>query len=83
MFRFVSLLLNVPVNILVIKYINDLVNENGEFYQQNEFTMKTGIQTHFLEYNGLIKAIKHYLQIINFLLLFLITAAGCCAVWRP
>ena len=48
-----------------IKYINDLVNENGEFYQQNEFTMKTGIQTHFLEYNGLIKAIKHYLQIIN------------------
>ena len=30
-----------------IKYINDVVNENGEFYQQNEFTMKTRIQTHF------------------------------------
>ena len=27
--------------------------------------MKTGIQTHFLEYSGLIKAMKHYLQIIN------------------
>ena len=28
-----------------IKYVNDLVNENGDFYRQNEFTMKTGIQT--------------------------------------
>ena len=46
-----------------IKYINDLVNENGDFYQQNEFT--TGIQTNFLQYNGLIQSIKHYLKLMK------------------
>ena len=48
-----------------IKYVNDLVNENGDFYQQNEFTMKTGIQTNFLQYNGLIQSIKHYLKLMK------------------
>ena len=48
-----------------IKYINDLIDENGKFYQLNEFKMKTGIQTNFLEYNGLIKSIRHYLQSIH------------------
>ena len=48
-----------------IRYINDLVNENGNFYQQNEFTLITGIHTIFLQYNGLIKAIQHFLKIIN------------------
>ena len=48
-----------------IKYVNDLVNENGDFYQQNEFTTKTGIQTNFLQYNGLIQSIKHYLKLMK------------------
>ena len=48
-----------------IKDINDLIDENGKFYQLNEFKMKTGIQTNFLEYNGLIKSIRHYLQSIH------------------
>ena len=34
-----------------IKYVNDLINEQGEFYEQTEFMQKTGIQTNFLQYN--------------------------------
>lgn len=45
-----------------VRYINDLVSENGFFYQQAEFTLKTGIQTNFLQYNGLIQSIKQYLK---------------------
>ena len=37
-----------------IKYINDLIDENGEFYTQADFSIKTGIKTNFLQYNGLI-----------------------------
>ena len=48
-----------------IKYVNDLINEHGEFYEQTEFMQKTGIQTNFLQYNGLIKSIKMYLKNIN------------------
>ena len=48
-----------------IKYINDLVNENGEFYHYNEFSMNTGINTNFLQYNGLINAIKQFLKTKN------------------
>ena len=48
-----------------IKYINDLVNENGEFYHYNEYSMNTGINTNFLQYNGLINAIKQFLKTKN------------------
>ena len=48
-----------------IKYVNDLINEHGEFYEQTEFMQKTRIQTNFLQYNGLIKSIKMYLKNIN------------------
>ena len=45
-----------------VRYINDLVNENGRLYEQVEFTQKTGIQTNFIQYNGLIQSIKQYLK---------------------
>lgn len=45
-----------------VRYINDLVNENGIFYEQAEFTEKTGIQTNFIQYNGLIQSIKQYFK---------------------
>ena len=48
-----------------IKFVNDLINEHGEFYEQTEFMQKTGIQTSTLQYNGLIKSIKMYLKNIN------------------
>ena len=48
-----------------IKYINDLINENGKFYTETEFTAKTGIKTNLLQHSGLIKAIKIYLKDMN------------------
>ena len=44
------------------KYVNDLIKQNGDFYTQVDFTMKTGIKTNFHQYNGLIKATKQYLK---------------------
>ena len=46
-------------------YINDLVDDKGDFYTQADFSRKTGIKTNFLQYNGLIKAIKQYLKHIK------------------
>ena len=48
-----------------VKYINDLVDDKGDFYTQADFSRKTGIKTNFLQYNGLIKAIKQYLKHIK------------------
>ena len=48
-----------------VKYVNDLGDDNGDFYTQADFSMKTGIKTNFLQYNGLIKAIKQYLKHIK------------------
>ena len=48
-----------------IKYINDLINKNGKFYTETEFSAITGIKTNFLQYSGLIKAIKIYLKDMN------------------
>lgn len=45
-----------------IMYINDLINENGDFYSETEFSSKTGVKTNFLQYSGVIKAIKNYLK---------------------
>ena len=41
------------------------IDENGNFYTQADFSIKTGIKTNFLQYNGLIKAIKQYLKQIK------------------
>ena len=48
-----------------IKYINDLIDKNREFYRQGDFTMKTGVKTNFLQYNGLIRSVNEYLNHIK------------------
>ena len=48
-----------------IMYVNDLINEKGDFYTETEFSYKTGIRTNFLQYNGLIKTIKNYLKYMH------------------
>ena len=45
-----------------VRFINDLVKDNGEFFTQGEFTDNTGIQTNSLQYHGIIRAIKTYLK---------------------
>ena len=41
-----------------IKYINDLIDVNGSFLNLDSFRNKFDIQSNFLEYNGIITAIK-------------------------
>ena len=41
-----------------IKYINDLIDVNGSFLYLDSFRNKFDIQSNFLEYNGIITAIK-------------------------
>ena len=48
-----------------IKYINDLIKEDGEFYTLEEFIETTGIQTNHLQYYGTLRAIKLYLKYVN------------------
>ena len=48
-----------------IKYINDLIREDGEFYILKEFIEMTGVQTHHLQYYGTLRAIKVYLKHVN------------------
>ena len=48
-----------------IKYINDLIKEDGEFYTLEEFIETTGIQTNHLQYYGTLRAIKLYLKHVN------------------
>ena len=45
-----------------IMYIRDLINENGTFYNFNEFKLKYSslFKTNFLLYEGIIKAVKTY-----------------------
>ena len=44
-----------------IRLINDIVNENGELYNQDELVAKYNIPTHYLHYQGITKSIKIYL----------------------
>ena len=48
-----------------IRYINDLINDNGEFYTYEEFKDITGIHPNTLVYHGTIRAIKSYLKEIK------------------
>ena len=45
-----------------IRFINDIVKENGEFYNQDELVAKYNIRTNYLHYQGIIKSIKIYLN---------------------
>lgn len=41
-----------------IWYINDLLHENGRFYTQYEFENKYNLKTNFIQFAGIIKALK-------------------------
>ena len=41
-----------------VVFINDLIDWNGDFYNQEDLVRMYGIKTHFLEYYGLINSIK-------------------------
>ena len=43
-----------------ITHINDLIAENGEFISQEHFETLLNIKTNFIEFQGLINAIKDY-----------------------
>ena len=45
-----------------IRFINDIVNENGEFYNQDELVAKYNITTNYLHYQGITKSIKVFLN---------------------
>ena len=45
--------------------LNDLINDNGEFYSHEEFQEITGINSNTLQYHGTINAIKAYLKDIK------------------
>lgn len=41
-----------------VTYVNDMVNENGEFYTQQEFENKYNIKSNFNQFQGIKEAIK-------------------------
>ena len=41
-----------------VVFINDLIDHNGDFYNQENVVRMYGIKTHFPEYHGLINSIK-------------------------
>ena len=45
-----------------VVFLGDLVNRTGELYSYREFNTIFNINTNFLEFNGLIRAIKNFLQ---------------------
>lgn len=48
-----------------IRFINDMIKENGDFYSQQEIIKKTKIKINILHYYGIIKSIKAYLKKIK------------------
>ena len=48
-----------------IRFINDLVKENGKFYKLEEMKHRTGISLNYLQYQEIIDSIKTYMSKIN------------------
>lgn len=48
-----------------IRFVNDLVNDNGNFKNYQEIKITTGTFGNFLEYQGVIDSLKHYLKKLN------------------
>lgn len=48
-----------------VVFVGDLVNKDGEFYSYREFLNMFNIATNFIEYNGILAAIRHFFQIKN------------------
>ena len=45
-----------------VRFINDLVKDNGKFFSYQEFLERARVQTNFLQYVGTIQAIKAYIK---------------------
>ena len=45
-----------------VKYLNDFVKENGEFYTWEEFSATKNIQTNYLQYYGTLNVLKEYIK---------------------
>ena len=45
-----------------VKYLNDFVKENGEFYTWEEFSETKNIQTNYLQYYGTLNILKEYIK---------------------
>jgi hypothetical protein len=50
-----------------ILFLGDLLNQDGEFYSYDEFTTTYNIRSNFLEYRGIVNALKKYLEVNNIL----------------
>ena len=46
-----------------ITYINDIINNSGEFYSEQELKTKYSIKTNFLQVNGIIRSVKEFLKL--------------------
>ena len=53
-----------------IRFINDLLNENGDFLKYEECSEILGIQTNCLQYSGTVQSIKAYLRLRNITLTY-------------
>lgn len=45
-----------------VRYVNDMVKDNGDFYSQEEFIQQTGIHVNYLNYYGIVQAVKGYIK---------------------
>ena len=45
-----------------VRYINDLVNENNQFYNHNQFQINYNIRTDFLTYYGIINSVRKFVK---------------------
>jgi len=48
-----------------IVFLGDLFNKDGELYTYREFNTQFNIRTNFLEFNGIIRAVRHYIGTIG------------------
>ena len=48
-----------------IIFVSDLLNQDGEFYNYREFNNTFNIRTNYLEFNGIVRAVKKYAQEIE------------------
>ena len=46
-----------------IVFLGDLINEEGQFYSYRQFTTNYSITTNFLEYNGFLAAVRHFVEV--------------------
>jgi len=45
-----------------IVFLGDLINDQSEFYSYRDFNNTFNVRTNFIEYNGLLASIQHYLR---------------------